>query len=231
VDLIVLLGPTRIAIFLTTFRSGGVELIGTLTILDSLILLARVSLTRSIDKTGIHDAAFFGDEALAGESLVEGLEEFLAPLALVFFNEFFEAPNRIGIGHLIAETQSQKAHETEAILDLSFGGLVTEAMVVLQNKDLEHGKRIKRWAASFLPIFCIVAGDRFEYGAKTLPVNQVTEFQNPYDTLSRRFLMVQRSKEIPTPVRMAILSHAESQLPLSDQGIPMTRYVTGGARK
>lgn len=126
--------------------------------------------------------------------------------------------------------RNPRAHEAEAILDLNFGGLVAEAMVFLKNQDLEHEKRIKRRASSFLPILRIVAGDRFEHGAKTLPVNQVAQFQNPDDTLSRRFLMIQRSKEISTPVQIAILSHAESLLSLNDQGIPITREVTGGAQ-
>ena len=106
VSLIVLLGPTRIAVFLTTLCGGRVELVRALAIFDFLVLLTGVSLARSIDKAGIDDTAFFGDEALAGELPVEGVEEFLAPVALVFFNEFFEVPNRIGVGHFVAKTQS-----------------------------------------------------------------------------------------------------------------------------
>jgi hypothetical protein len=88
-------------------------------------------------------------------------------VALVFFNELFAIPNRIGPGHFAAETQSQKAHEAEATLDLNFGGLVAEAMVFLKNEDLEHKKRIKRRVPSFLPILHILAGDRCEQGAQT----------------------------------------------------------------
>ena len=176
VGFVVFLGPTCVAIFLTTFRGGWVELVGALAVFDLLVLLAGVSLARGIDKAGINDAPFFGDQAFARERPVEGVEEFLAPVALVFFNEFFEVPNRIGVGHFVAETQSQKAHEAEAILDLSFGGLVAEAMVFLKDKDLEHEKRIERRTPSFLPILGIVASDLFEYGAKTFPVNQVAQF-------------------------------------------------------
>lgn len=73
VSLVVLFGPTCIAVFLTTFRGGRVELVRTLAVFDFLVLLAGVSLAWSVDKTGINDAAFFGDEALAGERPVEGL--------------------------------------------------------------------------------------------------------------------------------------------------------------
>ena len=160
VGLVVLLGPTCIAIFLTTFRGDRVEPVGAFAVFDLLVLLTGVWLAGSVDKTGINDAAFFGDESFASEFPIKGFEEFAAPIALVFFNEFFEVPNRIGVGHFVAEAQSQKTHEAEAILNLSFGGLVAEAMVFLKDEDLEHEKRIKRRASSFLPILRIVAGVR-----------------------------------------------------------------------
>ena len=159
---------------MAAFRTGGVELVGPLAISDFLILLAGVSLAGSIDKAGIDDAPFFGDEAFASEGSVEGGEEFLPSIALVFFNEFFEVPNGIGIGHFIAETQSQKTHKAEAVLDLNLGGFIAEAVVFLEDKDFEHEQRIKRWTPSFRPILRIVASDFFEHGAKVFPINEVT---------------------------------------------------------
>jgi len=97
-----------------------------------------------IEKTGVDDAAFFGSEFFAGEGLVEGFEEFLAFVAVVFCDDFFEVRDGVGIGDFVAQAQ---VREAETASDLEFGGFVAEAVEFLEDENFEHEDWVEgRWS-------------------------------------------------------------------------------------
>lgn len=57
-------------------------------------------------------------------------------------------PDRLGIRHLVAEPQPEKAHEGQPVLNLEFGLVVRQPIKRLQNQDLEHHHRIVRRPAT-----------------------------------------------------------------------------------
>jgi hypothetical protein len=131
VDLVVLLAPTCLAVFLAAYGGVGVELLGALAFLDALVLIAVVALARCVHKAGIHDAAFASDDAFAFEDLAESVEELATAFASFSLDALFEVPERFGVRDVVADAQAEEVFKAGAVEDLLLGGVVAEAVELL----------------------------------------------------------------------------------------------------
>jgi hypothetical protein len=197
------------SLLLASSCRGGSKFFRPFAVFDFLVLFAGVVLPWGIDKAGIHDTAFSGDDAFASERGVEGFEEFAAAIASVGFDEFFEIPNGGGVGDFISGAQVEKGEEAEAISDFLLGAFVTQAVEFLEDEDLKHEDGIEWRAPPFAPILGGVSGDFFEHGPEALPVNEIAQLADADFSLRDLLLMSEGRKEIPTAIELAILLYAK----------------------
>ena len=152
---VVLLGPTGVAVFLSAYGGVRIELLGPLAAFDALVLLGVVTLARGFGEAGV-------DDAFDLKMRAKGFEEFAASFAYFGFEALLEVPERFGIRDGIADAQAEEAFEAGAVEDLLLGGVVTEAVEPLQHEDFEHEHGVKGRLAAFLPVARGVAGKLFE---------------------------------------------------------------------
>lgn len=98
--LLVFLGPKRIHAFLTELARLSFPRCGHLALLDHLVFLPRVTLTRHIDKTRVDDGSSLGDHAVCFEDRVECIEQ--RPDRLSFSPRLPKLPHRGKIRHRAA---------------------------------------------------------------------------------------------------------------------------------
>ena len=185
------------SLLLASSCRGGSKFFRPFAVFDFLVLFAGVVLPWGIDKAGIHDTAFSGDDAFACERGVEG------------FEEFFEIPNGGGVGDFISGAQVEKGEEAEAISDFLFGAFVTQAVEFLEDEDLKHEDGIEWRAPPLAPILGGVSGDFFEHGPEALPVNEIAQLADADFSLRDLLLMSEGRKEIPTAIELAILLYGK----------------------
>ena len=194
------------SLLLASSWRGGSKFFRPFAVFDFLVLFAEVVLPWGIDKAGIHDTAFSGDDAFACERGVEGFEEFAASVG---FDEFFEIPNGGGVGDFISGAQVEKGEEAEAISDFLLGAFVTQAVEFLEDEDLKHEDGIEWRAPPLAPILGGVSGDFFEHGPEALPVNEIAQLADADFSLRDLLLMSEGRKEILTAIELAILLYAK----------------------
>ena len=121
-EFLVLNDPTGIDILLCQLVLGlqGVSqsIFRGLTILDGLIVLARVPLTGSIHEGGIYDGSFVGDDALCFEHTVKLCKQLFDDIGLG--HGISEQPDGLCVGHTVLKTKTEKPHEAHPVIDLIF---------------------------------------------------------------------------------------------------------------
>ena len=101
--------PARVAILLAELRGLVFPVVGDAPVLDRLLLVLGVALTRSGDQAGIDDLARHGDVTGLPKRCIEALEQWPDGAGL---REFLpEQPNRPGVGDAIRQSKSEKTHE------------------------------------------------------------------------------------------------------------------------
>ena len=92
--------------------------------------------TRGVDLAGHGDIAGFPDRQIEPrEQRLDrpGLDQ---PLA--------ERPDRLGVRHPVGQTEPKEAHKREPVVDQEFRPVVAEAVLRLDDQDLEHHDRVER---------------------------------------------------------------------------------------
>ena len=101
--------PARVAILLAELRGLVFPGVGDAPVLDRLLLVLGVALTRSGDQARIDDLARHGDVPGLPKRCIEALEQWPDGAG---FREFLpEQPNRPGVGDAIRQSKSEKTHE------------------------------------------------------------------------------------------------------------------------
>ena len=148
VRLVVLLRPTRIAVFLPPLCASFLKSFRPFPFLDLLVFLPVVALARHLHKTRIHDTALPPYQPSLGEDLVKPLEQPRGAIPAIPFQRLLEVPNRPGIRYRIPGMQPQKIHETKPIPYLKLTRLIAQAVKLLQHQHFEHQHRINGRTAS-----------------------------------------------------------------------------------
>src|SRR6202171_4466510 len=114
--------PARVAILLAELRGLVFPVVGDAPVLDRLLLVLGVALTRSGDQARIDDLARHGEVTGLPKRRIEALEQWPDGAGL---REFLpEQPNRPGVGDAIRQSKSEKTHEGQPIIDQEFGAFV-----------------------------------------------------------------------------------------------------------
>ncbi len=207
VRFVVLLGPACLAVLLAAHGRVGVETLGTLALLDALVLLAVIALARGFDKADVDDAAFAGDDAFALEDLIEGVEELATAFAPTLFDALLEVPERFGVEDVVADAQTEEAFKAGAVEDLLLGGVIAQAVELLQHEDFEHEHYVKGWLAALGPVARGAAGELFEQRAEALPSNDIAHFEDASGFSGDGLLVLNGGKQSAAPFCLAVTLH------------------------
>jgi hypothetical protein len=151
--LAMLLGPTRVFIFLAVLRRFPLPLRRRIAALDGLVLLARIALLRHRHNARIHDLPAARDVALRVEMLVKLIKQRLDqpdPRQLLA-----EQPQRRAVRNAILRPKTDKSRERRTIPNLIFNLLVRQIVQRLQHQHPEHYNDINRLAAG-LALLCLL---------------------------------------------------------------------------
>jgi len=150
VGLAVLLGPARIAVFLTAAPGVLLEAFGTPTLFDLTVLTLRfcrrpaprnmgtIALARGLHKARIDDLSFLSDQSPGPELAVESLENRTDSF---FAQTLLESPDRGMVGNRIARTQPHEPQEAEAVGELELHLFIAQIVESLQKQHLQHQHR------------------------------------------------------------------------------------------
>lgn len=167
----VLLGPTRIGVFLTLHMGVGLKSFRRLTVLDLVVFLTAIALFRCRDKTGINHLPLPGLEPLGFKLKIEVEKQRLDQLLL---NQLFtKQPQGLGVGNLVFRIDAQESAKTVAITYLILQLVIRQVIEVLNDQRLEHQYRIKGLATR-IALARLVA-NRLQCEAKIFPVDQSIE--------------------------------------------------------
>ena len=141
---------------------------------DGFVLLACITLARSVNEGSVYDGSFFGNEMGFLKLSVKEVEELLDNPGLG--QSIPEQPDCFGIRHLVSNAQAEKPHESQAVIYLVLRLVVTEIIQPLEEQNFEHEDAVKgrsaAWAFGLSPGFF---QSRFNDGAKHLPVNNAVD--------------------------------------------------------
>jgi hypothetical protein len=143
-----------------------------------------VVLARGFHKSGVHDAAFAGDEAFAFKVLAEGFEELATAFAPALFDALLEVPERFGV--------------------------VTQAVELLQHEDFEHEHGVEGRLATFAPVARGVAGEVFKQRAEALPGDEVAQLEDAGAFGGHGPLVLNGAEESSSSLGLAVAFHARS---------------------
>jgi len=145
VALAMLLGPAGIEVFLAFLVRLVFPRFGYLALLDLLVLLAPVSISRHVHQAGIDDLTAFGQKAGLPQLPIKSIEQlFHQPMTGQLLPE---QPEGLGIRYAILRCKPQKTLERQAIPHLKLGLVVRKVVQGLQHQHLEHPHRIPGLAA------------------------------------------------------------------------------------
>src|SRR5690606_15623482 len=109
-------GPARVPVLLPQLRVLVLPSIRYLARFDIGLLIVGVSLLRSGHDRRVYDLTAHGQIPGFREMAIETGEQVLDGASL--HAVFPEQPDRLGVRHLVAQPQSEKAHERQTVLDL-----------------------------------------------------------------------------------------------------------------
>ena len=168
--LLVLLGPTRVFIFLRILGRFFLPPFGRLARLDRLVLLAAVVLLGRADNGGVYDLAPTRNVALGIEMAMKTVKQLLDHAGIG--QRLAKQPHRGRVGHGIFQAESKKAHEREAIADKVFHVFIGQIVERLQHQDLEHQHGVEGLATGLaLPLFAREPDYRLDLATEALEGN------------------------------------------------------------
>src|SRR3974390_3249073 len=159
--------PACFAILVPQLGRLGIPIRRYTTLLDRLLLVVRIALTRRRNQAGIDDLTRHGDVTGLPQHGIELLEQSLYRPGRGQLLP--EQPDRARVRNTILQPQSQEAHKRQPVIDEKFGAFIGKIVSRLDDQDLEHQHWVERWPPALRPVR--VAQRRIQFRPKQLEIH------------------------------------------------------------
>ena len=119
----------------------------------------------------------------------------------------FEVPERFGVRDVVTDAQTEEVFKAGAVEDLLLGGVIAEAVELLQHEDFEHEHGVEGGLTALSPVAGGVAGEFFEQRAETLPGDDVTQFEDASGLGCHGLFVLNGGEQSATPFCFAVTLH------------------------
>ena len=132
--------PTRVSVFLRHFMRITRPVFRNFTLLNRLILVSRISLTRRVDKRRVYDRSGMRDQTFGFKLAIKLLKKNFYHTLLR--QGIFEKPDRLRVWNSSAKRKTEETLKAYAICDLILCLLIRKIEKTFKNQYLEHENHV-----------------------------------------------------------------------------------------